>query len=107
MKNIKEVILTFLLSMLLVACVHEVTLPIRSENPILVVDGKITNEAPPYTIRLTLTGNFKYSNQVYSDNIEQGAIVQIIDSTTNQSYHLSPVLEDAGLYRTDDMNFVG
>jgi len=61
------------------ACVEEVQLPSRSVESRLVVEGLITNEKPPYTIRLTFTG--AYNSLIYGQTEipVNGALVSITE----------------------------
>ncbi|MBN8826045.1 MULTISPECIES: DUF4249 domain-containing protein [unclassified Spirosoma] len=65
---------------LLIACVDEVQLPIRQVEPRLVVDGFITDEAPPYPIKLTFSGTYSSGNLFPEELIINGAIVTITDN---------------------------
>jgi hypothetical protein len=59
------------------SCVDEVELPPRSIASRLVVEGLITNEAPPYTIKLTFTG--AYNSLIYgqAEIPVNGAVVSV------------------------------
>ena len=61
------------------SCVNEVQLPARSVESRLVVEGTITNEAPPYAVKLTFTG--VYNSLIYGQNEipVNGAIVSITE----------------------------
>jgi hypothetical protein len=72
---------TILLLFLLTACVEEVRLPIRQVQPRLVVDGLITDEAPPYPVKLTLSGAYSSGSGFPEELIINGAIVTITDNT--------------------------
>lgn len=63
-----------------VACVDEVKLPIRQVEPRLVVDGVITNEAPPYPIKLTLSGAYASGGGFPDELVVNGAVVTITDN---------------------------
>lgn len=93
--------LIFVLS-IVAACIDRVELPIRAEEPRLVVEGQITNEAPPYTVRLTYTGKY---DAVTGQNPGIGnAQVSLADDAG----HSTPlVLNGAGLYQTTDRTFRG
>lgn len=66
--------------LLLTACVDEVQLPIRQVQPRLVVDGLITDEAPPYAIKLTLSGAYSSGGGFPEELIINGAVVTITDN---------------------------
>ena len=63
----------------LLSCVAEVQLPERSVESRLVVEGVITNEAPPYSVKLTFTG--AYNSLIYGQKEIPviGAIVSITE----------------------------
>lgn len=63
----------------LFSCVNEVQLPARSVESRLVVEGLITNEAAPYTVKLSYTG--QYNSLIYGQNEipVDGAIVSITE----------------------------
>lgn len=68
------------LLLFLTACVNEVQLPIRQVEPRLVVDGLITDEAPPYPVKLTLSGAYSSGGGFPEELIINGAIVTITDN---------------------------
>ncbi|GAB4034948.1 DUF4249 domain-containing protein [Spirosoma gilvum] len=68
------------LLLLAVACVDEVQLPIRQVQPRLVVDGFITNEPPPYPIKLTWSGAYSSGGGFPEELIINGAVVTITDN---------------------------
>jgi hypothetical protein len=111
MKNINQIFIPFyplLLSVIgLSSCIESVDLPIRIEKPKLVVEGVLSDEKAPCTIRLTNTSTFAYANQTFQSQAVNGALVQIIDSTDNKIYTLPQVYEEAGVYRTRELDFAG
>ncbi|MVM35473.1 DUF4249 family protein [Spirosoma sp. HMF4905] len=72
-----------LLSLLvgLSACVDPVALPIRQIERRLVVDGLITDEAPPYLIKLTYSGNLTGSLLIPEELAVNGAEATVSDNT--------------------------
>ena len=58
---------------------NEVQLPIRQVQPRLVVEGQITDEAPPYSIKLTFSGQFTSGNELPENLVVNGAVVTIGD----------------------------
>lgn len=68
------------LLLLLTACINEVQLPIRQVQPRLLVDGLITDEAPPYAIKLTLSGAYSSGGGFPEELIINGAIVTMTDN---------------------------
>lgn len=67
------------ISLVLVACIDEVQLPIRQAERRLVVDGLITDEAPPYVIKLTYSGNLTSQLLIPEELTVNGALVTISD----------------------------
>jgi hypothetical protein len=85
------------------SCVEEVKLPVRSETPQLVVEGMITNERRPYTVKLTYSGPFQTrerSPELYVND----AIVTISDDL-GKTVGLSAIGQ--GIYQTNDTSYVG
>jgi hypothetical protein len=91
---------------MLSSCINEIDLPIRSESPRLVVEGMITNEKPPYIVRLFTTGDFLSSRYPPASLGVQSALVTITDDT-GRSTTLKAVLEQPGVYQTVDSTFRG
>lgn len=97
---------SLILIFFLTSCIREIDLPIRVEQPILVVDGMITNEAPPYTIKLTYTGVYKSSNRIDENQAVSGAKVVLSDDQGNKAT-FEQVLEEPGKYQINDASFRG
>jgi hypothetical protein len=76
----------------------------RTVTPRLVVEGMITNQAPPYTVRLTFTGTAKGARSLKEANPASGATVAIKDDAGNET---GLVEGNLGEYRTDDPAFTG
>lgn len=98
--------LSLLILITLSSCIDEIEIPIRNEQPRLVVDGMITNERTLYTVRLFTTGNFLSSRYVPASLGVRGAKVTISDDI-GSSLTLKPVLSEPGVYRSEDTSFVG
>lgn len=89
----------------LAACIDQVQLPVRTEAPRLVVEGQITNEAPPYTVRLTYTGKYGgESGQNINNQYVKEAQVSVADDQGRSTRFASM---GAGLYQTTDLSFRG
>ncbi len=88
----------------LIACIDRVELPLRTEAPRLVVEGQITNEAPPYTIRLTYTGNYGNGSQNPDNQYVKEAQVSVVD---DQGRSMRFVSVGSGLYQTTDLTVRG
>lgn len=100
-----RLIVFLLLSAIVAACIDRVDLPIRTQEPRLVVEGQLTNEAPPYTIRLTYTGNYGGENgQNINDQYVQQARVTLAD---DQGLTVQFISIGQGIYRTVDGTFRG
>ena len=93
-----------LLLITLVACIDPLELPIRQDEPHLVIEGQITNDAPPYTIRLTYSGNYGYGGQDPNQQYVQEAQVRLTDDQGGSTECVSLGL---GLYQTLDSTFRG
>ncbi|GAB3693887.1 hypothetical protein GCM10027592_14190 [Spirosoma flavus] len=102
---IRLIVILLLISYLAISCIDRVELPIRTEAPRLVVEGQITNEAPPYSVRLTYTGNFGGENgQNPADQYVSGAQVTLADDQGRSTRMLS---RGQGIYLTSDTTFRG
>ncbi|GAB3490928.1 hypothetical protein GCM10027341_03270 [Spirosoma knui] len=89
----------------LISCIDQVQLPVRTEEPRLVVEGQITNEAPPYTVKLTYTGKYSGSEgQNPADQFVSGAQVSLAD---DQGRSTRLVATGPGVYQTADSTFRG
>jgi hypothetical protein len=101
-KKIKLAILSTLFAFS--ACVKEVTINTRDEKPILVVEGSITTDSLPYTVKLTYSGPYKAGLDIPDEFLEKQAKVIITDdqgNSTNLSY------KGKGIYETTDPNYIG
>lgn len=95
-----------LIALFITSCIREIDLPIRVEQPVLVVDGMITNEAPPYTVKLTYTGIYKASNRINEDQAVSGARV-VLSNDQGKTTTFEQILEEPGKYQTTDLSFKG
>jgi hypothetical protein len=87
-----------------VSCVRTVNVPIRNVAPILVVEGMVTNEAPPYNIRLSYSGQFKNIYEDSAIHYIQDAQVSIKDDAGDS---VSCAWVGNGNYETADSTFRG
>ncbi len=87
------------------SCIDRVELPIRAEAPRLVVEGQITNDPPPYTVRLTYTGRYDLEGQNPANQFVRNAQVSIADDA-GRTTRLAATSE-GGVYRTFDLSFRG
>jgi hypothetical protein len=83
------------------SCVEQVDLPYRNETPVLVVDGEITNENPPYSLRLSYSGKFVSGSIITSRLAVNGARVILTDDAGNSVRFRQNIYEPA-LYQTDN-----
>ncbi|WP_227686839.1 DUF4249 domain-containing protein [Spirosoma arboris] len=60
-------------------CVDELQLPIRQVEPRLVVEGLITTDPPPYSIKLTFSGRYNSAYELPEGLLVNGAVVTIND----------------------------
>ena len=90
----------------LTSCLEEVQIPIRPESALLVVDGGITNELPPYRVRLSYSGNQINATDINLNLTVQGATVVIKDNLGDSTI-LFPSVYERGVYQSEDPNFVG
>jgi hypothetical protein len=70
----------FIACALLLACEKVIDMDLRTAEPRLVVEGNITNEAGPYTVRLSRTVDFSAPNEFPPVS---GAIVTVSDNAGN------------------------
>jgi hypothetical protein len=104
MKNYRLVILAILITF--TSCLEEVQIPTRLESAVLVVDGGITNAEPPYTVRLSYSGNQINATDINLNLAIVGATVFIKDDL-GDSTELIPSYYERGVYRSEDPNFIG
>lgn len=82
------------------SCIEQLELPYRNEEPKLVVDGEVTNEAPPYSLRLSYSGKFVSGSIITSNLAVNGARVTLSDDLGNSVRFRQNIYEPA-LYQTD------
>jgi Domain of unknown function (DUF4249) len=90
----------FTIILILTSCLEQVELPYRNLEPILVVDGEITNEAPPYNLRLSYSGRFISGSIVTSRLAVNGARVILTDDK-GESVPFKQNIFEPGLYQTN------
>ena len=86
------------------SCERAIELMPRNEKPTLVVEGMITNQAPPYSILLSFSGNYSRSDTLSANLFINDAIVTIEDDLGN-----STICNNVGrgLYLSGDPSFIG
>lgn len=105
-KRMNKLLLFVLVAGTLFSCIDQVTLPIRNEAPRLVVDGLITNEKPPYSVRLSYSGSFTFDQENPQDQKITDATVTLRDDAGHATALAHDVF-NPGFYRTTDSTFVG
>ncbi len=86
------------------SCIKKVQVPIRNVEPILVVEGLITNDSVPYQVKLSYSGSYTFGNQIPTELYEANALVSISDS---EGAGTPLFYREKGLYETNDKNFIG
>jgi hypothetical protein len=76
-------------------CKKVISVDLNNAAPQIVIEGEVTNQLPPYQVRISRTVNFSASNTYPPVS---GAIVKITDSTTGRTFQLAEV--DSGRYAT-------
>jgi Domain of unknown function (DUF4249) len=97
-----------LIGLFLCSCIRNVSVPIRSVPPILVVEGWITTDPPPYSVNLSYSGKFTSTYQGGTDSSKEQFI-------TNARVTIEDDLGDStafkwisnGTYQSVDSNFIG
>ncbi len=90
----------------LVSCVEEIELPPRSVASRLVVEGLITNEAPPYSVKLTYSSAYNSVLFGQGETPVSGAVVTITE-VGGRSIQLQQDASAPLFYRQRDPEFVG
>src|SRR5947207_14116837 len=104
--QLKEIIIIIVVAISIVcfACIKQVNVKIRNEKPILVVEGAITTDTIPYTVKLSYTGPFTTASQVTDEYFEKDAQVSVTDDQGNTT---KLVYKDKGIYETIDPSYIG
>ena len=79
------------------ACVKQVDVATRNEKSILVVEGSVTTDTVPYTVKLTYSGPVAYSDAIPDEYLEKDAEVTISDDLGNTT---PLVYTTQGIYET-------
>src|SRR5215470_16085710 len=96
-------IIAFGISFVLSACIKQVDVETRTEKPILVVEGAITTDTMPYTVKLSYTGPFTRTALIPDDHLEKDARVIITDDEGNAT---TLAHKGEGIYETTDSNYI-
>lgn len=86
------------------SCVKSIDPELRNEAPILVVEGGVSNDTVPYTIRLSYSGPFESGRTIPDQYLEKDAAVKIKD---DEGKTVTLTHSGNGLYATTDPTFVG
>ncbi len=84
-------------------CIKQVDVKTRNEKPILVVEGGVTTDSVPYTVKLSYSGPFTITS-IPDEYIEKNASVTITDDLGNTT---KLVHSDQGIYQTTDSDYIG
>jgi Domain of unknown function (DUF4249) len=95
-----------LLFIFFISCVEEVQIPFRSETVKLIVEGGITNDKPPYVIKLSYSGNLIKANYLNLNLAVSGARVTVTDNL-GESVEFEQSLSERGVYRSIDESYQG
>lgn len=104
MRFIKNIFVIVVISLACHSCIKQVDVPLRNEKPILVVEGAVTTDSVPYTVKLTYSGPISYSDAIPEEFLEKDATVTIADDEGNTT-QLEYI--DQGVYKTTDPNYIG
>ena len=77
----KNIFFVFIFAIFLTSCTEVIEIDLNSSNPALVIEGSITNEAGPYSIKLSKSVNYDESNTFPAVS---GATVIISDDAGNR-----------------------
>ncbi|MCW3081818.1 DUF4249 domain-containing protein [Segetibacter sp.] len=96
----------FTLAVLLVCtgCIKQIDVETRNQKPVLVIEGSITTDTVPYTVRLSYSGPFTRGNVIPDEFLEKQANVAISDHLGNE---VSLVHKGDGIYETTDPSYIG
>ncbi|MEO6548077.1 MAG: DUF4249 domain-containing protein [Ferruginibacter sp.] len=86
------------------ACIKQIDVVTRNEKPILVLEGSVTTDSVPYTVKLTYSGPIKSSENIPDQYIEKDAKVTITDNLGNAT---ALVYTTGGTYQTTDVAYIG
>jgi Domain of unknown function (DUF4249) len=102
-KQFRNIIPLFL-ALVFTACVKKINVNTRTEKAQLVIEGTITTDTVPYTVKLGYSGKFTLANDIPPENKETNATVSIEDDLGNST---SLVHIGDGIYQTVDPTYIG
>jgi hypothetical protein len=94
-KKTRSIVLTLCMVLAIAACKKVINVDLNNVAPQIVIEGEITNEQPPYQVKISKTVNFSADNTYPPVS---GAIVKVTDSTTGRSFQFNETAP--GLYTT-------
>jgi hypothetical protein len=104
MKGLKHILIVAIMGCMLPSCIKKVDVETRNAAPILVVEGAVTTDTVPYTVKLTYSGPLGSSETIPDQYLEKTATVTISDDLGNST---QLVYRDQGVYETTDPSFIG
>ena len=97
-------LIVLIFCVILCSCVKPVQINTRNEEPILVVEGSITTDSVPYSVKLSYSGPYKFALDIPEQYQEKEAAVTMEDDKGGKT---NLVHVGSGLYETTDRNYVG
>ena len=104
MKLMQNIVILTILAITVQSCIKQVTVDTRNEKPKLVVEGSITTDTVPYSVRLTYSGPFTSTRDISDEQLEKDAIVTIEDNEGNTT---PLTYKDSGIYISTDPTYIG
>ncbi len=104
MQLLKIFIAVIIVSIANLACIKQVDVALRNVPSILVVEGNITTDSVPYTVKLSYSGPIAYGDTIPEKYLEKDATVTIADDLGNFT---SLAYSSQGVYTTTDVNYIG
>jgi Domain of unknown function (DUF4249) len=104
MQVLKIIITISIITIMAQACIKQVDVVTRNEKPILVVEGSVTTDTLPYTVKLTYSGPITSSEAIPDKYLEKDAVVTISDDQGNTT---PLVYTSQGVYITTDPTYIG
>jgi len=100
----KIIIAVAVFSIACMACIKQVDVALRNEKPILVVEGAVTTDTVPYTVKLSYSGKVEHADSILDKYIEKDAKVTISDDLGNST---QLVYTHQGIYTTTNPAYIG
>ncbi|MEO6317064.1 MAG: DUF4249 domain-containing protein [Chitinophagaceae bacterium] len=100
----KIIILVPVISILLFSCIKRVDVVTRDAQSILVVEGNITTDTIPYTVKLTYSGQVMHADNILDQYLEKDATVTISDDLGNST---AMAYTKQGIYTSTNPAYIG